>query len=53
LGGVSSFAGFWIAYEYNLPVGPTDVVLLGVVFFLAFLAKKLWVAIIGSKAVKP
>jgi len=53
LGGVSSFVGFWIAYEYNLPVGPTDVVLLGVVFFLAFLAKKLWVAIIGSKAVKP
>jgi len=53
LGGISSFVGFWIAYEYNLPVGPTDVVLLGSVFFLAFLAKKLWVAIIGSKAVKP
>ena len=53
LGGISSFVGFWIAYEYNLPVGPTDVVLLGFVFFLAFLAKKLWVAIIGSKAVKP
>jgi ABC-type Mn2+/Zn2+ transport system permease subunit len=42
LGGVSSFAGFWLAYEYNLPVGPTDVVLLGVVYLLAFVAKKVW-----------
>jgi ABC-type Mn2+/Zn2+ transport system permease subunit len=45
LGGVSSFAGFWIAYQCNLPVGPTDVVLLGVVYFLAIAAKKLQAAI--------
>ena len=31
LGGLCSFLGFWIAYEYNLPIGPTDVVLLGAV----------------------
>jgi ABC-type Mn2+/Zn2+ transport system permease subunit len=42
LGGIASFGGFWIAYDYNLPVGPTDVVLLGIVYFFAFLAKKLW-----------
>ena len=44
LGGASSFVGFWLAYEHDLPVGPTDVVLLGVVYFLGFVAKKLWVA---------
>ena len=31
-----------IAYDRNLPVGPTDVVLLGLIYFLAFLGKKLW-----------
>lgn len=30
LGVVSSFLGFWIAYHLDLPVGPTDVALLGV-----------------------
>jgi ABC-type Mn2+/Zn2+ transport system permease subunit len=40
LGGICSFVGFWLAYEYNLPVGPTDIVLLGAVYLLAFLAKK-------------
>jgi ABC-type Mn2+/Zn2+ transport system permease subunit len=32
VGGVFSFLGFWIAYQWNLPVGPTDVALLGVVY---------------------
>jgi ABC-type Mn2+/Zn2+ transport system permease subunit len=41
VGGVLSFAGFWMAYEYNLPVGPADVVLLGIVYLLAFAARKL------------
>jgi ABC-type Mn2+/Zn2+ transport system permease subunit len=40
LGGALSFLGFYIAYLYDLPVGPADVVLLGVVYGLAFLAKK-------------
>lgn len=30
LGGIASFVGFWIAYRFDLPVGPTDVALLGV-----------------------
>lgn len=42
LGGISSFLGFWMAYDWNLPVGPTDVVLLGVVYLLAFGANRLW-----------
>ena len=47
LGGISSFLGFWIAYQFNLPVGPTDVVLLGVVYLLAFLAQKLQAVVTG------
>jgi len=31
-GGVAAFLGFWIAYQYDLPVGPADVVLLGVIY---------------------
>jgi ABC-type Mn2+/Zn2+ transport system permease subunit len=30
VGAVCSFLGFWIAYHLDLPVGPTDVALLGV-----------------------
>ena len=32
IGGVSAFFGFWIAYQMDLPVGPTDVVFLGVFY---------------------
>jgi ABC-type Mn2+/Zn2+ transport system permease subunit len=42
LGGASSFVGFWCAYEYNLPVGPADVVLLGLVYLVGFAGKKIW-----------
>jgi len=40
IGGVVSFLGFWIAYQWDWPVGPTDVILLGVVYALGFAAKK-------------
>jgi ABC-type Mn2+/Zn2+ transport system permease subunit len=52
LGGASSFVGFWFAYEHDLPVGPTDVVLLGVVYSSGFVAKKVWAAI-GTRAGGP
>jgi ABC-type Mn2+/Zn2+ transport system permease subunit len=32
IGGVAAFFGFCIAYAWDLPVGPTDVVLLGVLY---------------------
>ncbi len=38
IGGTSSFAGFWIAYQWDLPVGPTDVVFLGVIYIGALSA---------------
>ena len=41
LGGVSAFVGFWLAYQWDWPVGPTDVVLLGVVYFAGFLLKQI------------
>jgi ABC-type Mn2+/Zn2+ transport system permease subunit len=39
-GGLCAFVGFWIAYQFDLPVGPTDVVLLGVAYGLAFLIQR-------------
>jgi len=35
LGGAAAFVGFWIAYLWDLPVGPTDVVLLGACYAAA------------------
>jgi ABC-type Mn2+/Zn2+ transport system permease subunit len=36
IGGVVAFLGFLIAYTWDLPVGPTDVVLLGVLYAVAW-----------------
>jgi ABC-type Mn2+/Zn2+ transport system permease subunit len=41
IGGISAFAGFCIAYRWDLPIGPTDVTLLGVLYAFAFVARKL------------
>ncbi len=40
LGGGAAFAGFVIAYRWDLPVGPTDVALLGIVYGIVFAAQK-------------
>ena len=48
LGGVTAFVGFWLAYQWDLPVGPTDVVLLGLVYAAAWGIAKL--LLLGSKA---
>jgi hypothetical protein len=45
VGGAASFIGFCIAYRFDLPVGPTDVVFLGIVYALAFLASKLFILV--------
>ena len=36
VGGVAAFLGFWIAYRWDLPVGPTDVVLLGLIYAIVW-----------------
>ena len=41
IGGTAAFFGFWIAYQWDLPVGPTDVVLLGVFYAIAGVMAKL------------
>ena len=41
IGGAAAFLGFWAAYQYDLPVGPADVVLLGGIYALAWVAAKL------------
>ena len=40
VGVASALAGFWIAYRWDLPVGPTDVALLGILYGAAFVLKK-------------
>jgi len=40
IGGAAAFLGFWIAYQWDLPVGPTDVVLLGVFYGAGWTAKR-------------
>jgi ABC-type Mn2+/Zn2+ transport system permease subunit len=41
VGGATAFFGFWIAYQYDLPVGPTDVVLLGALYTVAWIISRL------------
>jgi ABC-type Mn2+/Zn2+ transport system permease subunit len=41
IGGVAAFLGFWLAYQWDCPIGPTDVVLLGIIYALGFAVKKL------------
>ena len=41
IGGAMAFFGFWTAYQYDVPVGPTDVVLLGGLYAVAWIIVKL------------
>ena len=41
IGGVTAFFGFCIAYKRDLPIGPTDVVLLGVIYATVWIASRL------------
>ena len=41
IGGLAAFVGFCIAYQLDLPVGPTDVVLLGVIYGMAWMLRKI------------
>jgi ABC-type Mn2+/Zn2+ transport system permease subunit len=41
IGGAMAFFGFWTAYQYDVPVGPTDVVLLGGLYAVAWIIAKL------------
>lgn len=42
VGGLTAVTGFALAYRWDLPVGPTDVALLGVLYAVAFVGKKLF-----------
>jgi ABC-type Mn2+/Zn2+ transport system permease subunit len=53
LGGGSSFIGFWLAYQWDLPVGPTDVVLLGLVYGVAFAMRQIWTRLAAARANSP
>lgn len=40
IGGAAAFVGFWLSYALDLPVGPTDVVLLGAIYAVAWVAAR-------------
>jgi ABC-type Mn2+/Zn2+ transport system permease subunit len=42
IGTLGAFLGFCLAYSWDLPVGPTDVALLGLMYALAFVGRKLF-----------
>jgi ABC-type Mn2+/Zn2+ transport system permease subunit len=42
IGGAAAFLGFCIAYKWDMPVGPTDVVLLGVLYATAWIVARLF-----------
>jgi ABC-type Mn2+/Zn2+ transport system permease subunit len=41
VGSVSAFVGFWLAYQWDWPVGPTDVVLLGMIYGFGSIGRKI------------
>lgn len=41
IGGITAFLGFWIAYRWDLPIGPVDVVLLGIVYTAGWITTKI------------
>ncbi len=40
-GGVAAFIGFWLAYQWDFPVGPTDIALLGIIYAVVLLTRKM------------
>ena len=42
VGGAAAFLGFWVAYQWDMPVGPTDVVVLGVLYAAAWVIVKVF-----------
>ena len=43
IGGLSALVGFYIAFRWDYPVGPTDVALLGFLYAIAFVVRKVYV----------
>ena len=41
IGGTAAFIGFCIAYAWDLPVGPTDVVLLGMIYGVSWIVTRI------------
>lgn len=52
IGGVAAFVGFAFAYRWDLPVGATDVVLLGLILVFVWAGKKLFY-FFGNRPARP
>ncbi len=51
IGGGGALVGFYIAYRWDYPVGPTDVALLGVIYLLGFIVRKLLALLASTRQV--
>jgi len=49
---VATFVGFWIVSLWDLPVSPTDVVLLGTIYAIIFSGKALLAMAMGRNLVR-
>jgi ABC-type Mn2+/Zn2+ transport system permease subunit len=52
LGGCASLAGFWIAYKWDFPVGPADVVLLGVFYGISWIVSIFVKKVSGKQGIR-
>ena len=48
IGVVAASLGFYLAYRFDYPVGPTDVALLGIVYLAAAIGRQLWILARGK-----
>ena len=53
IGGASALTGFYIAYRWDLPVGPTDVALLGIIYTLVVVSRRLIGAVLPRERSAP
>jgi len=49
IGAVASFVGFCLAYSWDLPVGPTDVALLGIIYGEAVIIREFYIHIVKTR----
>lgn len=41
IGGLAAFGGFWLSYQWDLPVGPTEITLLGIMYAFVFVSQRI------------
>ncbi|HUL50949.1 MAG TPA: metal ABC transporter permease [Candidatus Nitrosotalea sp.] len=50
IGTCSALAGFYVAYRWDCPVGPTDVAVLGILYGVVFMGRKLYEGLVRDRS---